>query len=235
MTRTLLATFALLLAMPFANAATIHVKPTMTLIPPGQSAAVITLTNQGDTPLNAQVRLFGWDQVGGEDALSPTNRLVASPPMLTLAPRQTQSIRLVRTEKSPATQVEAYRVLVDEVLDSSQPRPTGVTLQMRYSLPVFVLPREKLKPAQVTVTASADGNLVKLGAVNRGESHAQATDVSLVYRGGGTSPVVPGLLGYVLPGKSIEWRLPLPADAAAKGRPTRVKMMINGREMLVDL
>lgn len=235
MIRTLLATFALLLAMPFAHAATIHVKPTMTLIPPGQSAAVITLTNQGDTPLNAQVRLFGWDQVQGEEALSPTNRLVASPPMLTLAPRQTQSIRLVRTEKSPATQVEAYRVLVDEVLDSSQPRPSGVTLQMRYSLPVFVLPREKLRPAQVTVTASADGNLVKLGAANRGESYAQATEVSLQYRGGGTTPVVPGLLGYVLPGKSIEWKLPLPADAAAKGRPTRVRMMINGREMLVDL
>jgi fimbrial chaperone protein len=59
--------------------------------------------------------------------------------------------------------------------------------------------------------------------------------VSLQYRGGGTTPVVPGLLGYVLPGKSIEWKLPLPADAAAKGRPTRVRMMINGREMLVDL
>ena len=85
MTRKLLATFAFLLTMAYANAATIHVKPTMTLIPPGQSAAVITLTNQGDTPLNAQVRLFGWDQVRGEDALSPTNRLVASPPMLTLA------------------------------------------------------------------------------------------------------------------------------------------------------
>src|SRR5688572_1278675 len=49
-----------------AAAGLIHVKPTTLVMPPGQSAAVLTVTNNGDTPINAQVRVFAWDQVQGK-------------------------------------------------------------------------------------------------------------------------------------------------------------------------
>jgi len=217
-----------------AHGTTIHVKPTMTIIQPGQSAAVITLTNNGDQPINAQVRVFGWDQAQ-KDILAPTAKLVASPPMLTLAPGQVQSVRLVRTGKSPATAVEAYRLLVDEVPDASKPSDLGVVLQMRYSLPVFVLPRGNLKPANLAMTAAVEGDTLTLSARNQGEAYAQASGVSLAYAGKVVAPVLPGLLGYVLPGKSIEWKVPIPASVSAKGKPAGVTMMVNGRELQVSL
>jgi len=46
---------------------------------PGQSSGVLTLTNEGDKPLHAQVRVFAWNQATGSDSLDPTDALVASP------------------------------------------------------------------------------------------------------------------------------------------------------------
>lgn len=234
MTRIMIAVMLALSWVAGARAAAIHVKPTMTLFPPGQSAAVITVTNQGDAPLNAQVRIFGWDQGGEGDILGPTSSLVASPPMVSLAPRQSQSIRLVRTARTRPAAVEAYRLLVDEITDGTPLPQSGVALQMRYSLPVFVLPRDNLKPAQLTLTASVADTVLTLAGRNVGEAYAQATNVSLEFPNKVSVPLVSGLLGYVLPGKSTQWKVPIPPSASRHGKPTGVRMMVNGRDMQVD-
>ncbi len=218
-----------------AVAASIHVMPTTLTLGPGKAAAVLTVTNEGDAPIRTQVRVFEWQQTQGKDALVPTQKVVASPPMATLAPKQTQAIRVVRVDKSPATREEAYRVVVDEIPDPASAPAIGVAVQMRYSVPVFVMPKASMPPASVTVTAQLRGNQLTLQAKNPGESHAQASNVILEHDGGGTTPVVNGLLGYVLPGQTMQWTLDVPANAAAKGRPVRVDTSFNGQPFKVDL
>lgn len=218
-----------------AVAASIHVKPTTVILGPGQNAAAITITNEGDKPLNAQVRVFGWDQQDGKDVLGATSNLVASPPATALAPKQSQSIRLVRTAKTPATAEEAYRLVVDELPDKSNLPTVGVELQMRYSMPVFVQPKTASKQDQVTVTAQLSGNTLTVNAQNQGQLHAQASNLAVVYAGGAAVSVINGLVGYVLPGKTMQWTANLPADAAAKGKPAHVTVLFNGQSFSVDL
>lgn len=218
-----------------AIAGSIHVMPTTITLGPGKATAVLMVTNEGDDPINAQVRVLEWSQNGGKDALAPTQKIVASPPMATLAPKQTQSIRVVRVDKSPATAEEAYRLLVDEVPDPAKAPRTGVTVQMRYSVPVFVLPKATMPPGNVTVTAQATGNALSLKAHNPSEAHVQLADVSVEHPGGSTTPVQPGLLGYVLPGGTMQWTLAVPPNAAANGRPMRVHANVNGQPLNVDL
>ena len=47
--------------------------------------------------------------------LTPTNDVVASPPLASLQPNTDYTVRVVRTRKDPAVKEEAYRLLVDEL------------------------------------------------------------------------------------------------------------------------
>lgn len=215
-------------------AGSLHVKPTTISLSPGQSASVMTVTNAGDTPMDVQVRVVEWGQVRNAEDLKATQKLVASPPRVRLAPKSSQSVRIVRVAKQAVTKEESYRLLVDEVVDPRGTPGVGVAMQIRYSVPVFVLPAAPAAGA-VKVTATSNRDTLSLNATNAGGLHAQLADVSVENAAGAVTPVTRGLLGYVLPGASREWRLTIPANAAANGRPVRMRALVNGQELAVDL
>ncbi len=64
------------------------------------NATGITLKNPGEKPLFGQVRVFRWDQASGEDTLTPTQDLVASPPLIQIGAHADQLVRLVRRLRS---------------------------------------------------------------------------------------------------------------------------------------
>jgi fimbrial chaperone protein len=218
-----------------ASAASLLVRPTTVMFGAGESAATVTVTNSGNTPMTAQLRLFAWDQQLNEDKLEPTGAVVASPPMLEIPPGKSQTIRLVRVQGTPATSQENYRLLVDEIPDrAAREAGTGVVVQLRYSVPVFVT--AKAKPsANATVKASVDGNSLVLDVANRGNAHAQISNVRVAFADGSTSVIGAGLVGYVLPDKQRQWKLNLPAGPAGGVKPTRVRTQINGKDLLVAL
>ena len=79
---------AFALAGGTAMAGSIHVMPTTITLGPGKATAVMTITNEGDAPIRTQVRVFAWDQKDFEDRLTPTQKVVARPPMATRDPTE---------------------------------------------------------------------------------------------------------------------------------------------------
>ena len=49
-------------------------------------AVALWIENQGDLPIAMQVRVFGWEQPQGEDALAPQQQVIASPPISSIPP-----------------------------------------------------------------------------------------------------------------------------------------------------
>jgi fimbrial chaperone protein len=154
--------------------------------------------------------------------------------MIEVAAQGSQTIRLVRTAKAAVAREESYRVLVDEITDPSAQSANGVNLQLRYSVPVFVSPAG-VKPARMTVTTSADGQALMFKAQNAGGQHAQVSAVTLVNAGGDALVVEAGLVGYVLVGQTMQWRLNIPSDAAAKGPFVGLRCRINGEPFSTQL
>lgn len=233
----LAACLALLVVSGPSTAASLFVRPTTIVMARGQAAASVTVTNSGTAPITAQVRVFAWDQAGNEDQLTPTDALAASPPMAIIAPGQSQTVRLVRVATAPAAREETYRLLFDEIPDRATAAATGdgnVTIQLRYSVPVFVMARST-QSAQLSVNATWAADAVRIEAANRGQAHAQISNVSLRYDDGSSVVVDEGLLGYVLPAKSRQWQLQLPAEHAVRGKPQSVRALVNGQEMVVRL
>lgn len=215
-----------------ANAASLFVRPTTVVFAPGSSAATVTVSNRGTSPITAQLRLFGWDQGDNEDKLNATSVVAASPPMVTIAAGGSQTVRLVRTAKTAATSQENYRLLVDEIVDRRSPAAaSGIQIQLRYSVPVFVLVNTR-EAANLSTTVQVAGGNLNFEALNRGKAHAQISTVSVKYADGSSRALVPGLLGYVLPEKQRRWSWVLPAIPV---QPTQVRAVVNGQELLLNL
>ena len=200
----LLAALAAACAPGGADAAALRVSPI--LIEGGEGAnATITLRNQDDRPLNAQVRVYRWSQHGGAEDLQPTDDVVASPPIVTVGPREDYVVRLQRTTGEQPTAEEAYRVVVDELPNPDRQRNGTVAVVLRYIVPAFFFPADATQPRLTWSLARRDGRTV-LVAENSGDKRIQLTNLAM-RAGGRTALVGKGLAGYVLGHSAREWPL----------------------------
>ena len=135
-----LAAFTALTAIDPSWAASLQVAPVKVEVASPGAATTVKLRNEGTTSLNAQIRVFRWSQVNGEDKLEPTTDVVASPPLTKLSPKTDYTVRLVRVSKTPVAKEETYRLFIDELPDAANQRNRAVNLLLRYSIPVFFYP-----------------------------------------------------------------------------------------------
>ena len=207
------------------RAGNLQAAPISIEIAAGEQSQTLTLSNTGDAPLRAQIRVMDWQQSDGVEDLLPSRTLRASPPIVEIAPHSQQLVRIVRPDSTPATTELAYRLIVDELPDPEQADVAGLKLLLRYSIPVFVLPpgvvpvlarTGDIPPTDLShVTATLHDGV--LAVTNSSASRIRISDVAWVNADGSVVPVHPGLLGYALAGKRMQWPLPLPAGAKAGG------------------
>ena len=231
----LVTTFCACVAAPAAaHASGLQVTPVSVTIP--DRAGVIWLSNDADTPMRAQIRVFRWRQVNNEDALEPTQDVLASPPFIDVAPGNQQVVRLVRLKPGAATDAceTPYRILVDELPAAPNAPRTGIQFRMQYSIPVYVTSGACAEAApKLTWTITHDGKTARLNVVNSGQTHAQLGRIAFVNSQGATTPLSDGLLGYVLPGASRSFALSAPPATFASGG--QFEVMLNGAKAMEPL
>lgn len=196
-----------------------------------QNADGLWLSNTGDTPVHAQVRVYHWTQEGGEEKLTPSRGLLTSPPMLEIEPGDKQLIRVIRVGAPPngvGAVEDAYRLAIDELPIDAQGKK-GLQFVLHYSVPVFV------QPAGVTSVSPTldwslqrEGKHVVLQVANRGTGHAQIAGLGFVNRAGQRIAINDGLFGYVLPGATMRWTLKQPATDFTGGGTLEAR--INGTQ-----
>lgn len=129
-------TFAALCTVP-AIASNFEISPVVLELPSTRAAGVIKITNKGDRDVSLQLRAYDWTQQDNEGELSATQSLIISPPVFTVAPDTTQTIRIISTRSAEGVEV-AYRVLVDEI--PVMTAAAAVNFRFRISMPVFIAP-----------------------------------------------------------------------------------------------
>ena len=216
------------LALPVA-AANLQISPVMILLRAGQGATGINMQNLGEAPVYGQVRVYQWDQKDGDDVLTPTQDVVASPPIIQIGPKSSQIIRLVRrSEQLPASEL-TYRILIDEIPKDDGPA-SGVDIRLRYSVPMFVLPAEERAAPVLAWSVFKKEGFWMLRVRNSGTQRAQIGALEISNAAGKQFEIATGLFGYVLAGKVREWRLPTSGDDDLNGT-LAVKANINTRPM----
>jgi fimbrial chaperone protein len=198
-------TAALALAACYpAEAGTLQVAPVLVDVTAPGAASTVTLRNEGTTPINAQIRVFRWSLVNGQEKLEPTDDVVASPPSVTLTPKGQYIARIVRVSKQPVVGEESYRLMVDQLPDLSQQKSGAVNLLMRYSIPVFFGAPTKKNPT-VAWSLAVKGDKVTLTAHNTGDRRLRISGLALRDANGKSLSFGTGLAGYALGQSTKSW------------------------------
>ena len=219
----MLCTCALLLS-DLAAAASWNVDPVRVELSPAQQTAAITITNEADQPTSIQIQVVAWSQVDGKDVYIPTRELLVSPPIVTIAPKGEQIIRVALRQQADATSELAYRINLQELPTAPTSNVSAVQVALRIGLPVFVQSQKGDAAAKMTwKVARMSDSLLKVGVRNEGNAHIQISDFSL-YAPGGEQPLT-GEAGssYILAGQAHEWLLKTRTAEKLSGSRLRLK------------
>lgn len=210
-------------ACVLTSAATFSVSPVRIYMQPRERATAVTVVNEGDSELVLESELFQWTQKpDGTDALAPTDDVILAPPVLKLAPKSRQVLRLANLKPVPPGEQLTYRMIVREVPEAVPPKP-GVQVQvsLAFSLPVFITPpgaKNLLMCGAVRKTA----DLLVAACENQGTAYAQAVNLSIKDAAGKTILSQDISAGYILPKARREFQLKQPPGAPAIHGPAKV-------------
>lgn len=204
-------------ATPAAQAGAFSVTPVRIYMTPRDRAVAITIVNEGDTAVALQADLNNWSQkADGADELTPTEDLILSPPILKLAPKARQVVRLALLKPADASRQLTYRLIMREVPEATAPR--GETVQvpvaLALSMPIFITPPAAKREISCTV-ARVDVRTARATCTNSGTAYAQVRQVQL-RRGDQLVGTFEGGT-YILPGASKTMDVKSEQDVAAGG------------------
>ncbi|MGE4064657.1 MAG: molecular chaperone [Rhodospirillaceae bacterium] len=207
------------------------VTPTTVVLGPGQTTALLTLTNEGDTPARFETTLNAWSEsAAGETELTPSADIIVFPKLITLAPRESKKIR-IGTELAPQASERSYRLILQELPQID--RETGqVNIQVlaKISLPIFLTPRNATaKPAIAGL--GLENGVLSFDVVNAGSSRTIIRELSVQGRGASGEAFNLKTAGwYVLAGGRRRYQVAL--NAADCRRASEIAVTAAGDEPL---
>lgn len=171
---------ALVLGAAPAWAGLFSVTPVRIFMAPRDRAVAVTINNEGDEELVMQADIYLWKQKpNGEDDLTLTEDLILSPPILKLAPRSRQVVRLAMLKPQASGEQQTYRLIVREVPEAkSADKNVQLQIALAFSMPVFITPAGAKR--QLACTAErATPDTARVTCENNGNAYAQPRDFVL--------------------------------------------------------
>jgi len=212
------AALLLYLDMAPAQAGSFRIRPTRLIFSAEQRTQSFSVVNPTDVPVVVQLRMKAWSQQQGEDVYTDSRDLLVTPPIITVPPGATQTVRAGLRKPAGADQERAYRLFAHEVPTPSSSGAPQVQVVLRLSIPVFVLSRVPVKMNLRWRTEKTSNGGMTLHFHNDGNSHVQVHQLHLVTADRTEVPVKLEGLNYVLPGQAKQW----PVDAQLAGAPLQV-------------
>lgn len=193
-----------------ANAATLTISPVSVVLDPGRTSAVLEVTNLEPAPVTLQARIYNWSQSDNEDLLAPTSDIIMSPPIATIPPGGSQTLRLLLRPgaKAITDRERHYRVLLDEIpaVGAGSGR---VSFAMRSSIPVIVKSPSPSSSRLGWHAARDGGGAVVITAINSAIAYDQIFALAAILDDGTVhNGTLRGTNAYVLPQARRQWVVP---------------------------
>ncbi len=195
----LLAIAVLLCAVAPAWAGLFSVTPVRIYMTPRDRAIAVTINNEGDEELVMQADIYQWKQKpGGDEDLTLTEDLILSPPIIKLAPRSRQVVRLAILKPQRSADQQTYRLIVREVPEA-KPAEKDIQLQiaLAFSMPVFITPAGAKRRMDCSASRAAP-DTVRVECGNTGNAYAQPREFVLTSAAGAVLATRDSG-GYILP------------------------------------
>jgi len=184
--------------------ASINVSPVRIELSEDHNKDVVRISNQEDAAKSYQVEVVAWSQTDERrEVYSPTDELLAVPPLFTLQPGEEQVVR-VGMIADPDPKIErAYRMFITEIAPpkNTESRSSGVSMRLQIGIPVFVAPAGGMPYAALDYIESMQiDNQLFMRFRNPGNMHIKVTEIQFAAPGLADKVVTPAVF-YVLPGQ----------------------------------
>lgn len=217
----------LALASTASAAGGFRVTPILGDVAPDRQVPTFRVHNSATSPLTVQISGHDWQQSDNVDVVVPSDRLLVVPPLATIAPGDTQVVRVALKDDRPASEL-SFRLHVQEVLAPPQPGFVGVRTAIKADLPLFFAPAVASRKMDWQASVSRDGHL-RVSAENSGTRFTRLSRLSAYADDDSLLAAQPGPL-YILAGATRSWELPI-AQAVKPG--ARLRLLVEtGREQL---
>ena len=230
---TLLALLSAALALP-AWAAPFAVNPVRIYMTPRDKAVAVTITNEGEEELVMQADLYRWTQTPeGEDVLEPTEEVFLTPPIIKLAGKSRQVVRLARLRPMKEAEQRTYRLIVREIPEAKPQEGLRVQIALAFSLPVFITPPKAKYQLDCSAERTAPDTL-RASCSNSGTAYAQL--INLVLTGpAGEQLASRDTGGYILPGVKRSFELKSAGGAIPAGKGQLAVKLDDGSQQTFDI
>lgn len=210
-----------LIAIPcVAQAGEWRVTPIRLNFERGARIGTVNVQNDGDAPMNFQVKAMEWTQdETGKDLYVETSELIFFPKLLLIPPREERVIR-VGLKGIAGADEKTYRLFVEEISpprkDSTEAGAT-VAVNVRFAIPLFVAPHNE-QPSGQLLKAELTKGVISATLRNSGNVHFRLQ--SLQFEGKSKSGevtfsrTVDGW--YLLTGTTRVFSSQIPAEACKK-------------------
>ena len=178
-------------------------------------AEQMVLKNRSARAISFEMSIRQWSQKDGVDVLVPTDIFIVSPPVVTIKPGETRTVRMLRIEPPDDALELSYRLILEEIPLAENRTPGRTPVALVISIPFFA---EALRPPppEFLVTLVKDANKTKyvLKVNNLGQSHARILIAQPTAAGKELNEPLP-MVGYALVGQSRSWDINLAQLAGA--------------------
>lgn len=204
-----------------AHAASLQVAPILLEFSPQEKVKELWLTNTGNESIRAQVRVNAWTQSNQQDILTNSKDLIASPMVISIPAGQRQLVRLIRNTQIANTTEQAYRLIVDELPNSQTDVQSGLQLLLKYSIPVFFKVSDSNDIDQGITSLqgmSFKYNTQTLTINNQSNHYKRFSQFAYMDAQGKKTAIQMGLMGYVLSGQRMQWKIPNNINVTRDGK-----------------
>jgi fimbrial chaperone protein len=141
---------------------------------------VIRISSQADTAISYQIEIVAWSQSEDRrEIYSPTEEILAVPPLFTLEPGDEQIVRVgMLTEADPLTE-RSYRMFITELASPQEEEraSSGVNMRLRLGVPVFVTPNSLPHATLDYFNSKQMGDQLFMQFRNDGNTHVRISEI----------------------------------------------------------
>jgi fimbrial chaperone protein len=198
--------------------------------------AALNLRNEGLEPMLLQLDLVRWSMDGAQELYEPADELLATPPIFTIDPGDSQIVRVGMRQPMRESQERSFRMFVQEAPQTAAPGPEaaqGLQVALRVGIPVFVAPAVPVEEEINWRLWRRDDGAIGVEASNTGNVHVRLLGVSLATVDGRLEWLVEKAPTYLLAGHARQWILR--SDAAVPDEPLSLKARAENGAVEVSL
>lgn len=199
------AAFLIILGMNFTSAqASLNVSPVRVNLSDSHTKDVIQITNHEDSVKSYEVEVVAWSQTDERrEVYSPTEDILAVPPLFSLNPGEEQLIRVGMLTDADANTERSYRMFITEIAppEPEKIRSTGITMRLQIGIPVFVAPAAAATSSLEYIDFLQIEDQLFVQFRNSGNTHIKVVEVHYAAPGSADKVVTPAV-AYILAGQT---------------------------------